>query len=317
MTNATIMWTLFGAVVLVMLLLDLKLFHRKAHEIRLGEAVLWSLIWVALSLAFALGVSLELGQDHAMKFLTGYLIEKALSMDNLFVFLIIFSYFGVPLEYQHKVLFWGILGALLFRALFIAAGVALIGMFAWTIYVLGAFLVFTGIKLAFASDHEFNPERNLGIRLFRKIYPVTTEYSGDHFFTMHNGVRAATPLFIALIVIETTDIVFATDSIPAILGITTDPFLVYSSNIFAILGLRALYFVLAGIMRMFRFLHYGLSLILVFVGVKMLAGEWLHLSVTVELSIVFGILLGSVLASLVFKEKKAVSSEEDGTAPPR
>ena len=303
------MWALFGVVVTVMLALDLKVFNRRAHEIKLAEAVLWSCIWIILSLAFGVGVWFELGQEPAMKFLTGYVIEKALSMDNLFVFLIIFSYFRIPLEYQHKVLFWGIVGALFFRAIFIAAGVTLIGMFSWTIYVLGAFLVFTGIKLAFQKDAEFDPEQNVGIRIFRRFFPVTHEYDGDRFFAMRNGVRAATPLFIALIVIETTDIVFATDSIPAILGITTDTFLVYSSNIFAILGLRAMYFVLAGVMGMFRFMHYGLSLILVFVGVKMLAGNWLHMTVSVELGIVMMVLMLSVFISILVPEKKTPDSE--------
>lgn len=308
MTQATLMWALFGAVVTVMLALDLKVFNRRAHEIKLAEAVLWSCIWILLSLAFAVGVWFELGREPAMKFLTGYVIEKALSMDNLFVFLIIFSYFRIPLEYQHKVLFWGIVGALFFRAIFIAAGVTLIGMFSWTIYVLGTFLVFTGIKLAFQKDAEFHPEQNLGIRIFRRFFPVTAEYDGDRFFAIRNGVRAATPLFIALIVIETTDVVFATDSIPAILGITTDTFLVYSSNIFAILGLRALYFVLAGVMSMFRFMHFGLSLILVFVGVKMLSADWIHMSVAVELGIVLAVLLLSVLVSILIPEKKTLDS---------
>ena len=309
MTQSTLMWAAFAAVVVVMLALDLKVFHRLAHEIKLTEAVVWSGIWVTLSLAFAYGVFLELGHEAAMKFLTGYLIEKALSMDNLFVFLIIFSYFGVPLEYQHKVLFWGIIGALLFRAMFIAAGVTLIGMFSWTIYALGAFLIFTGIKLAFEKDREFHPETNVGIRLFRRFFPVTRDYEGDRFFIPRNGLLTATPLFIALIVIETTDIVFATDSIPAILGITTDTFLVYSSNIFAILGLRAMYFVLAGVMRMFRFMHYGLSIILVFVGVKMVTANWLHMSVALELCIVCALLLLSIAMSVLLPEKKVLPSE--------
>ena len=291
MTQSTLMWAAFAAVVVVMLALDLKVFHRLAHEIKLTEAVVWSGIWVTLSLAFAYGVFLELGHEAAMKFLTGYLIEKALSMDNLFVFLIIFSYFGVPLEYQHKVLFWGIIGALLFRAMFIAAGVTLIGMFSWTIYALGAFLIFTGIKLAFEKDREFHPETNVGIRLFRRFFPVTRDYEGDRFFIPRNGLLTATPLFIALIVIETTDIVFATDSIPAILG------------------LRAMYFVLAGVMRMFRFMHYGLSIILVFVGVKMVTANWLHMSVALELCIVCALLLLSIAMSVLLPEKKVLPSE--------
>lgn len=293
------MWISFIVIVLVMLAIDLKIFHRQAHQVQLREAVIWSIVWIVVSLAFAAGVYVELGQEPATKFLTGYLVEKALSMDNLFVFLVIFSYFGVPGEYQHTVLFWGILGALVFRAVFIAAGVTLIQSLSWSIYVLGAFLVYTGIQLALNKDKEFHPEKNVGIRLFKRFFPVTSEYHGGAFFVRLNGVLTATPLLITLIVVETTDVVFATDSIPAILGITTDTFLVYSSNIFAILGLRAMYFVLAGIMGLFRFLHYGLSLILIFVGIKMFAGDMLHMSVLLELGIVVGILAASVLISLL------------------
>jgi tellurite resistance protein TerC len=226
-------------------------------------------------------------------------------MDNLFVFLIIFTWFGVPAEYQHNVLFWGILGALLFRALFIAAGVGLITALHWTIYILGAFLIYTGVRLAFEKDREFDPERNIAIRLFRRFFPVSAVYDGRRFFTRQGGALAATPLFITLLVLETTDIVFATDSIPAILGITTDPFLVYTSNIFAILGLRALYFLLAGVMRLFRFLHYGLSLILVFVGLKMVTEKFIHLGVDMELGIVLAILALSILASIAIPSKDA------------
>ena len=309
MPVSLLMWLVFGVVVLVMLVIDLRVFHKLAHEVRLREAVVWSIIWILVSLGFGVGIYFELGAEPAVKFFTGYLIEKALSMDNLFVFLVIFSYFGVPSEYQHNVLFWGILGALVFRAIFIAAGVTLIQTLAWSIYVLGAFLIFTGIKLVMAKDKAFHPEKNITIRIFRRFFPLVSEYHGSSFFVRVGGVLKATPLLVTLIVVETTDVVFATDSIPAILGITTDPFLVYSSNIFAILGLRALYFVLAGIMSMFRFLHYGLALILVFVGAKMLLGELLHMHVMLELAVVVSILVISVLVSLVLPEKKPPESD--------
>jgi tellurite resistance protein TerC len=299
------MWLAFGAIIIVALAVDLKVFHRRPHEISVREATVWSVVWIALSLAFAGYVYIELGRVAATQYLTGYLIEKALSMDNLFVFLIIFTWFGVPAEYQHNVLFWGILGALLFRALFIAAGVGLITALHWTIYILGAFLIYTGVRLAFEKDREFDPERNIAIRLFRRFFPVSAVYDGRRFFTRQGGALAATPLFITLLVLETTDIVFATDSIPAILGITTDPFLVYTSNIFAILGLRALYFLLAGVMRLFRFLHYGLSLILVFVGLKMVTEKFIHLGVDMELGIVLAILALSILASIAIPSKDA------------
>jgi tellurite resistance protein TerC len=311
MNAPLLMWIAFGVVVVVMLAVDLKVFHKKAHEIKLAEAIVWSIAWIALSLAFNYGVYLQLGKDTALKFLTGYIIEKSLSMDNLFVFLLIFTYFGIPAEYQHKILFWGILGALLFRALFIAAGVTLIQTIAWTIYVLGAFLLFTGVRLAFGKEREFHPEKNIGIKVFKRFMPVTTDYNSGHFFLLKEGRRYATPMLVALIVLETTDIIFATDSIPAILGITVDPFTVYSSNIFAILGLRAMYFVLAGVMRLFRFLNYGLAFILAFVGAKMLTGDYIHMPVELELGIVGGILAVSILISILFPEKK---SGESGTS---
>jgi tellurite resistance protein TerC len=288
MLNSTIMWIVFGVVVIAMLFIDLKVFHRAAHEVKLKEAVLWSVIWIALSLLFCAGIYHELGKQPAVQFLTGYLIEKSLSMDNLFVFLMIFRYFRVAGEHQHKILFWGILGALFFRAIFIALGVTLVQSLQWTIYILGAFLIYTGVRLAFEKEREIHPEKNPWIRLFRKIFPVTTETVGDRFFTRIAGRIHATPLLITLIVIETTDIVFATDSIPAILGITTDPFLVYSSNILAILGLRALYF-----------------------GAKMVSAGWIHLGVDIELGIVLGILVFSIVLSLVVP-RHAEEADEGG-----
>jgi tellurite resistance protein TerC len=316
MSPSTLMWIGFGVLVIFMLAIDLKVFHRAAHEIRLKEALVWSFIWIAISLLFCAGIYHELGRPPAVQFLTGYLIEKSLSMDNLFVFLVIFRYFRIPNEHQHKILFWGILGALIFRAIFIALGVTLVQSLQWTIYILGAFLVVTGIRLAFEKEREIHPEKNLWIRLFRKMFPVTTEAHGDRFFVRIDRRLFATPLLITLIVIETTDIVFATDSIPAILGITTDPFLVYSSNILAILGLRALYFVLAGIMDLFRYLHYGLSVILVFIGAKMLSAGWIHLSVELELGIVFAILLLSILLSLAIPHRNDESAAGDETPRP-
>ncbi|MDH7515388.1 MAG: TerC family protein [Bacteroidota bacterium] len=295
----TPMWVLFGLVIVFLLVLDLRVFHRRPHEVRMKEALAWSGVWITVSLLFGAGVYIELGADAGHNFLTGYFIEKALSMDNLFVFLVIFTFFGVPSEYHHIVLFWGILGALFFRAVFIAGGVSLIHAFSWSIYILGAFLVVTGVKLAQGKEREFHPEKNIAIRLFRRFFPVTTEYAGKRFFVRANGAIAATPLFITLLVVETTDIVFATDSIPAILGITTDPFIVYTSNIFAILGLRALYFVLAHVMRLFRFLHIGLAVILVFIGMKMLLTGFIAVPTDIALVVVFAILLVSILLSLV------------------
>jgi tellurite resistance protein TerC len=308
MTESIWLWVGFNVFVLAMLALDLGVFHRKAHVVSLKESLVWTFVWIGLALVFNAGVWHYAGSQKALEFFTGYLIEKSLSVDNVFVFALLFSYFAVPPLFQHTVLFWGILGALLFRALFIAAGVGLINALHWTLYVLGAFLVVSGLRLAFEKERAFNPEKNLSIRLFRKFFPVSDSYDANRFFTRRNGALLATPLFITLLVVETTDIVFATDSIPAILGITTDPFLVYSSNIFAILGLRALYFVLAGVMRLFRFLHYGLSLILVFVGLKMLAERYVQLSVELELGTVLAILLLSILASVIIPDNDARAS---------
>lgn len=298
MENQILIWAVFNIFVIIMLIVDLKIFHRHAHQVEIKEALIWSGIWITLALFFNLGIYFWRGPETALEFLTGYLIEKSLSIDNLFVFLLIFAYFGVPATYQHNVLFWGVLGALIMRAIFIAAGVTLIDRFHWIIFVFGAFLMFTGIKLAFEKDKEINPEKNPVLRLFRRFVPVTEHYEGSRFFVKRAGRRMATPLFVVLLVIETTDVIFAVDSIPAILAITLDSFIVYTSNVFAILGLRALYFALAGIMQMFYYLHYGLAAILVFVGAKMLLSDFYKLPAAVALGVVGSILIISVIASI-------------------
>ena len=280
MEQTTLMWVLFNAFVLLMLALDLGVFHRTAHEVKMKEALAWSAIWITLALVFNVLIyyfwdwmapgSEYTNKDAALAFLTGYVIEKSLSVDNVFVFLMVFTYFHVPGIYQHKILFWGILGALIMRAIFIFAGVALITKFHWTVYIFGAILIFTGIKMITQKDKKLEPEKNPVIKAFRKWFPVTDKYFGDHFFEKIDGRMVATPMFVVLLFIETTDLIFAVDSIPAILAITSNPFIVYTSNVFAILGLRALYFALAGIMGLFHYLTYGLSIILVFVGMKMM-----------------------------------------------
>jgi tellurite resistance protein TerC len=296
-------WVIFNAFVLAMLALDLGVFHRKAHAVKIKEALAWSAVWITLALFYNVGIYFWLGHQKALEFLTGYLIEKSLSVDNIFVFLLLFTYFRVAGEYQHEVLFWGILGALIMRAIFIAAGVTLIQRFEWVIYVFGAVLIFSGVKMAFEKEKEIHPERNPVLRLFRRLMPVTKEYEGGRFFVRRDKRWFATPLFVVLLVVETTDLIFAVDSIPAVLAITHDPFIVYTSNVFAILGLRALYFALAGVMDLFHFLHYGLSAILVFVGIKMVGSHFFRIPIGVALSVVAGILIVSVIASLLAPRK--------------
>ncbi|HAX49574.1 MAG TPA: TerC family protein [Ignavibacteria bacterium] len=308
MESKALYWILFNVFVLLMLALDLGVFNRKAHEVKIKEALIWSGVWIMLALAFNLvlyyfyappeGVTRA---ESALQFLTGYVIEKSLSVDNIFVFVLIFTYFKVPAIYQHKVLFWGILGALIMRAIFIFAGVALINQFAWIIYVFGGFLVFTGIKLLIQKDKEVHPEKNPLIRLFKRFFRVTESYEGGKFFTMQNSRRVATPLFIVLIMIETTDLIFAVDSIPAILAVTQDPFIVYSSNVFAILGLRSLYFALAGLVKLFKYLQYGLAAILILVGAKMILNHYYTakiISTELSLILIVSILAASVIVSL-------------------
>lgn len=297
--NQILLWIAFNLFVLAMLALDLGVFHRKAHEVQIKEALGWTAIWITLALLFNLGVYFWRGPEPALEFLTGYLIEKALSVDNIFVFLLIFSYFDVPLLYQHKVLFWGILGALVMRALFIVMGITLIQKVHWVVYVFGGFLILTGIKIALQEGKEIRPERNPVLRIFRRFMPVSDRYENGRFFIRKEGRYLSTPLFIVLLVVETTDIVFAVDSIPAILAITLDPFIVYTSNVFAILGLRALYFAFAGMMQLFKYLHYGLSGILVFVGIKMILASVWKIPIGIALGVVVGILLISVIASII------------------
>lgn len=297
------LWVGFNAFILLMLLIDLGVFHRDNHVIGIREALIWTGVWVSMALIFNAGLWYFMGPEPALKFLTGYLIEKSLSMDNVFVFLLIFTYFRVPDEYQHKVLFWGILGALVFRAIFIFTGVALISRFHWIIYVFGAFLIYTGVKMMFEKDKQIHPKKNPFLLLFGRFIPITKEYHGNRFFVRRRGHLMATPLFVVLIVIETTDIVFAVDSIPAIMAITLDPFIIYSANAFAILGLRALYFALAGVMRIFHYLHYGLSVILIFIGFKMVLDDLVTIPIVVVLGVIVSLIGGSVIASLIWPKK--------------
>lgn len=310
MNHSLLLWAIFNAFIVAMLIIDLTVFHKKDHKESIKEALMWTGVWIALALVFGIGIHYFMGSQSALDYYTGYLIEKSLSIDNIFVFLLVFSYFKVPPKYQHKVLFWGIFGALVMRFLFIFIGVALLERFHWVIYIFGAFLVFTGIKLALEKDKEVHPERNPVLKLFRKIFPTAKSYHGSHFFIRKMGKLIATPLFVVLIVIETTDVLFALDSIPAILAITRDEFIVYSSNAFAILGLRALYFALAGVMRLFHFLHYGLSLILIFVGVKMLLSEFYEIPTPYALVFIAVTITVSIVASIMYPQKEEESGEE-------
>lgn len=303
MTQEPWLWVGFNAFIVGMLVMDLVVFHRKPHEVKFKEAAGWSVFWIALALVFNAGLWLTRGQQEGLEFLTGYLIEKSLSVDNLFVFLLVFSYFAVPPKYQHRVLFWGILGALVFRLFFIVVGIELLERFHWLIYVFGAVLIWSGIKLWREKEKRIEPEKNPLTRLFRRLLPVTSQYHGGRFFVRQAGQLAATPLFLVLLVVETTDIVFAVDSIPAVLAITLDPFIAYSSNAFAILGLRALYFALSGVMGMFHHLHHGLSAILVFIGGKMVASEVVTVPTVASLVVVAAILAASIWASLLWPAK--------------
>jgi tellurite resistance protein TerC len=291
-------WLGFTAFVVVLLVLDLFIFHRKAHEVRVREALFWTAIWILLAVAFGIGLTMVSGKQAGLEFFTGYLIEKALSVDNLFVFLVIFSYFAVPPQLQHRVLFWGILGAMVMRAIFIFAGAALLARFHWLLYVFGAFLLFTGFKLFVQRELDVHPERNRLFRWFQRAIRTTSDYRGARFTIVEHGRRHATPLLLVLLAVEASDILFAVDSVPAIFGVTEDPFIVYTSNIFAILGLRALYFVLAGAMERFHYLKTGLAMILVFIGSKMIVSSFFHIPVGVALGVVAALLAGSVIASL-------------------
>jgi len=293
------LWGGFIAFVLAMLAIDLGVFHRKAHEVSVKEAGAWSAVWVALALGFNVAVYAWFGPERALEFTAGYLIEKALAVDNLFVFVIIFSAFAVPLVYQHRVLFWGVLGALAMRAAFILAGGAFLQRFHWAIYVFGGILAVTGVKLLAQRNQEVHPERNPLVRAFQRIIPVSHEPSGGHFIVKRDGKRFATTLLVALVAVEVTDVVFAVDSIPAIFAVSSDPFIVFTSNIFAILGLRSLYFLLAGVIEKFAYLKVGLAFVLIFVGAKMLLTEVLKVPIVASLGIIAAILAASVVASLL------------------
>jgi tellurite resistance protein TerC len=304
-----IFWLVFNLFVLAMLALDLGLFHREKHVVELREAMRWTLVWIALAACFAVLIYFfgHTMVGHArpnsvlsLEFVTGYLIELSLSVDNLFVFLLIFRYFRVPRELQHQVLFWGVIGALVMRVIFIVAGISLLNRFHWFIYVFGGILIYSGIKLLGQKDKDIHPEANPLLRGFRKLFPVTKDYEDGRFFVRRGSIRYATPLAVVLLLVETTDVLFATDSIPAVLAVTREPFIVYTSNVFAILGLRSLYFALAGMIEKFHFLHYGLSLILIFIGVKMLASNYVQIPTEIALGAVAGVLAASVALSAMF-----------------
>jgi len=300
-------WVGFNALVLGLLALDLGVFHRESKAVTVREALGWSAVWITLAIAFGVGIGFTMGKQSALEFFAGYLVEEALSVDNLFVFIMIFGFFRIPAALQHRVLFWGILGALLMRGFMIGVGAVLIAKFHAVIYLFGAFLMFTGIRMAFSQESQIEPESNPVIRLVRRIVPVTTKFHDDKFFVREalkpGGVvkLVATPLFVVLVLVETTDVMFALDSIPAVFGVTKNPFLVYTSNVFAILGLRSMYFVLAGVIGKFHLLKYGLSVVLAFVGVKMLLSEVYPIPIGISLGVVAGVLMTSVLLSLVIK----------------
>jgi len=293
------LWIGFTIFVLVLLALDLGVFHRKAHEVTTREALTWSVVWIGLALLFNGGVAVWFGSERGLEFLTGFLIEKALAIDNLFVFAVIFSTFAVPLALQHRVLFWGILGALIMRAIFIGVGAALLQQFHWVMYLFGGFLVLTGIKLFLQREAEIDPSRNPLFRLLARFIPSVSEYHGSRFFIVEKGRRYATPLLLVLLAVEVTDVVFAVDSIPAIFAVTSDPFIVYTSNVFAILGLRSLYFLLAGVLGRFEYLKIGLACVLIFVGAKMLMVGVYKIPIGVSLAVVVALIGGSIVASLL------------------
>lgn len=308
-------WVAFNAFILAMLALDLGVFHKKAHVITAKEAGTWTAVWVTLALVFCAGLWLFQDGTTALTFLTGYLIEESLSVDNIFVIVMIFAYFGIPPAYQHRVLFWGILGALIMRGTFIALGAVLIERFAWITYVFGGLLIVTGIRMAMRQDETFDGEKNPVMRAAKRILPFTKKYDGQKFFTVVDGRRMATPLFLVLILVEFTDLIFAVDSIPAIFAVTTDPFLVYTSNVFAILGLRSLYFLLARVVHKFHYLKYGLAIILSFVGVKMVIAGIYHIPILISLGVIIGVLGLSIVLSLRFPQSAATvdAKEFEGT----
>ena len=304
-------WLAFGVIILVLLFLDMKVFHRKSSVITIKQSLLWTGFWIALALLFNLGIWIWKGSTPATEYLTCYLIEKSLSVDNLFVFLMVFSFFAVPIAYQHKVLFWGIIGAIVLRLAFIEVGATLLYNFDWVFYIFGAFLIIAALRMAFQKEKELHPEKNPVLRVFRKLFGTTENYEGDRFFVKRLGKYVATPLLITVIVIETTDLVFALDSIPAAFSITLDKFIVYTSNIFAILGLRSLYFALAGIMPLFHYLKYGLVVVLMFVGIKMLLAQHYEIPTGIALGVVAVVLIIAVIASVIRNRRNKTA---DGTA---
>jgi tellurite resistance protein TerC len=297
-------WAAFFVFIIAMLALDLGVFQRDAHEMKMREALTWCAVWLCLALAFNAGLWFWRGPEAGQQFLAAYLIELCLSVDNVFVFILVFAYFKVAPRYQHRVLFWGIIGAVVMRGVFILVGVGVIRQFHWVLYLFGAFLVYTGVKMALPQKDEdqIDPEHNVAVRLFRRYFPVGPAFEGGRFFSTHEGRRVATPLFIVLLVVETTDLVFALDSIPAVLAITSNGFVALTSNIFAILGLRSLYFALSGVMQLFRFLKIGLAVILVFIGTKMLIDHWVEISTTTSLAVIGGVLTTSILMSVIIKD---------------
>lgn len=299
MSEQMILWGAFGLLVTVMLLIDLGL-NRRSHEISFREALSWTVVWISLALAFNAGIYVYLGEARALEFFTGYVIEKSLSVDNLFVFIMIFTFFHIPRRYQPKILKWGIIGALVMRGIFIYLGIELLEAFHWMIYVFGGILIVTGIKMAFGGEEKIEPEKNPLVRLVRRFIPVTRRMSGDRLFISRSGIRAATPLFLALVMIESSDVIFALDSIPAVFAVTRDPFIVYTSNVFAIMGLRSLFFLLSNVMGMFIYLKLGISCVLTFVGVKMLLADTrFEIPVHFSLGVIFGVLAISIITSLV------------------
>jgi len=306
MSETAILWGGFSLFVLGMLALDLGVFHRHSHEVKVREALIWTGVWITLSMLFNIFIYYYFDKEKALEFFTAYVIEKSLSIDNIFVMIIIFSYFQVPKEYQHKVLFWGILGALVMRVIFIFAGIELIHKFHWLIYIFGGFLIFTGVRMVTSMQVKLQPDKNPLVKLARKIFKVTENFEGDNFFVRRTGKIWATPLFIVVILIEGTDLIFAVDSIPAILAISDDPFIVYTSNVFAILGLRSLYFALAGIDKYFQYLKYGLATILVFVGAKMCFSDIVKIPVEISLLVIVVILTIAILASIIARKREEV-----------
>jgi len=306
-------WVGFIVFVLAMLALDLGVFNKTPHVVKAKEAAVWTSIWVALALLFAAGLGYFVDRQTALTFLTGYVVEESLSVDNIFVIVLIFQYFAVPAKYQHRVLFWGILGALIMRGLFIGVGAALLARFEWIIYVFGAILVVTGIRMAVKQDEEFDGEQNPVVKFVRRFLPVTHEYHDKHFFTVENGKRFATPLLLVLVLVEATDLIFAIDSIPAIFGITRDPFVVFTSNIFAVMGLRSLFFLLASVVTKFYLLKYGLAAILTFIGTKMLIEHWIHIPILVSLGVVVAVLAASIVGSLVWPQARPKTEGKTGS----